>query len=222
MANNITFKTTLIKGAKGDRGDAGVSESLPTEGVIAYVGSGTPEGYEEIEVQDVFTDIYEDIDERALKTVITDAYDATATYAVGDYCIYNDVLYKCNTAINTPEPFNVAKWDVTKVENEIAILNSTLTNESKTFDSGHFRFDIFDKFVIVSGYYVNVPTGITDLSSYFNSDQTAKVYTIMYAQPSLGIITNAYFEIKPDSVRIINNTGGIANLYFDGIYFRNK
>lgn len=149
MANNITFKTTLIKGAKGDRGDAGVSESVPTEGVIAYVGSGIPEGYEEIEVQDVFTEIYEDIDERALKTVITDAYDATATYAVGDYCIYNDVLYKCNTAINTPEAFNVAKWDVTKVENEIAILNSTLNGVEFTYHDS----------VTGSSTSVNLPSG---------------------------------------------------------------
>ena len=109
------------------------------------------------------------------------------------------------------------------VTDAINLLISTLTNESKTFDSGHLRFDIFDKFVIVSGYYVNVPTGITDLSSYFNSDQMAKVYTTIYSNPTPGgIIINAYFEITPDSVRIINNTGGILTIYFDGIYFRNK
>lgn len=126
--------------------------------------------------------------------------------------------------INSDNVSNLSNVTGGNITNALNNLNSNLTNESKTFDSGHLRFDIFDKFVIVSGYYVNVPTGITDLSSYFNSDQMAKVYTVIYSSPSPGgIITNAYFEITPGSVRIINNTGGvISDIYLDGIYFRNK
>ena len=39
-------------------------------------------------------------------------YDATSTYAVGDYCtIQNKYLYRCKTAITTAETFNSSHWD---------------------------------------------------------------------------------------------------------------
>ena len=43
--NNIIFNTELIKGAKGDTGDTGLSYEVPTGAVIAYDGTGVPEGY---------------------------------------------------------------------------------------------------------------------------------------------------------------------------------
>lgn len=41
---------------------------------------------------------------------LADAYDSTATYAVGDWCIRNGKLYECITAIATAEPFDSTKW----------------------------------------------------------------------------------------------------------------
>ena len=43
--NNIIFKTTLIKGAQGAKGDPGEGDSIPTQSVIAYEGEEIPEGY---------------------------------------------------------------------------------------------------------------------------------------------------------------------------------
>lgn len=45
--DNIIFNTELIKGAKGDTGDTGLSYEVPTGAVIAYDGAGIPEGYVE-------------------------------------------------------------------------------------------------------------------------------------------------------------------------------
>lgn len=49
----------------------------------------------------------------------TEEYSSIKTYKTNDYCIYNGLLWKCNTAITLPEPFDNAKWDVTTVHQEI-------------------------------------------------------------------------------------------------------
>lgn len=66
--------------------------------------------------------------EIATNDIISDAYDNTATYAVGDCCIYNNTLYKCNTAITTAEDFNSTKWDaitITELVNAETIVRTT-------------------------------------------------------------------------------------------------
>lgn len=53
---------------------------------------------------------------------IANAYDATKTYAVGDYCMYNGVFYKCVTAITSAHAFNVDEWDDVTVGEEIGAI----------------------------------------------------------------------------------------------------
>ena len=50
---------------------------------------------------------------------ISDEYDSTATYSVGDYCIYQGTLYKCTTAVSTAEAFDSTKWSSTIVTDEL-------------------------------------------------------------------------------------------------------
>ena len=42
------------------------------------------------------------------KGISSDAYDNSKLYAVGDYCIYDNKLYRCITAIESAEEFNIA------------------------------------------------------------------------------------------------------------------
>ena len=66
--------------------------------------------------------------EDSKKTIIvTDAYSSSSTYAVGDYCIYGNTLYKCTTAITTAENWNSAHWTATTIATE-------LNNSKKTIN----------------------------------------------------------------------------------------
>ncbi len=61
------------------------------------------------------------------KDVISDKYDSSKTYSVGDYCIYNDTLYKCKTAVTSAEEFDSSKWEATNCGKELVALNSNLS-----------------------------------------------------------------------------------------------
>ena len=68
--------------------------------------------------------------------MITDAYSSLQTYAVGDYCIYENTLYKCTTAISTAEAWNSAHWTAVTVtdeikENAVAISSTQPSTEEK-------------------------------------------------------------------------------------------
>lgn len=62
---------------------------------------------------------------------LADAYDSTATYAVGDWCIRNGKLYECITAIATAEPFDSTKWRrVAVAELKSNLVNLTLKTDT--------------------------------------------------------------------------------------------
>lgn len=51
--------------------------------------------------------------------IVSDVYSPLATYKIGEYCIHNNTLYRCKTAINTAEAWNSNHWVATTVAAEI-------------------------------------------------------------------------------------------------------
>lgn len=67
-------------------------------------------------------------DAKAREMISTD-YDSTASYAVGDYCMYDNVRYCCNTAIGSGgETWNSSHWDEAKVDEDISEIKQSLSN----------------------------------------------------------------------------------------------
>ena len=58
------------------------------------------------------------------------AYDPTATYDVGEFCINDNALYKCNTAISTPEAWDASHWDAVNLKG----LDMSVTSLSDVVD----------------------------------------------------------------------------------------
>ena len=67
---------------------------------------------------------------------VADDYDATATYDVGDFCIYNNLLYECITEITTAEAWNSAHWTQANVSKEISGLKEDLDDLQEEVGDG--------------------------------------------------------------------------------------
>ena len=64
-------------------------------------------------------------------------YDSTLTYTVGEVVIYNNKLYRCSTAITTPEAWDSTHWTQTTIASEFVNLHgSQVIDGAKTFSNG--------------------------------------------------------------------------------------
>ena len=59
-------------------------------------------------------------------------YDSTATYDVGDWCIYNGTLYQCTTAITVAEAFDPTHWTAKKVVDAFDDIDTELSGKVET------------------------------------------------------------------------------------------
>ena len=103
-------------------------------------------------------------------SIISDAYDELKTYSAGEYCIYNNLLWKCLVQNNGQTPTEGTHWTNVSVVNEIASVNSSLTvigNETELYyatpnnanntipNLSQFREIRFETMTISEGYIFN-------------------------------------------------------------------
>ena len=96
------------------------------------------------------------------KDIVSDKYSETNTYAVGDYCIHENILYKCKTAITTGEAFDSNKWIQTTCGTEFGELNSNLGQLEYSDVAG--GKNLFNKNDVYDGYIdstTGLPNGVT-------------------------------------------------------------
>lgn len=62
----------------------------------------------------------------AIVTNSSDEYNTSATYNVGDYCIYNNILYKCIATVTAEATFDPDKWAATTIISVLNVLNQRL------------------------------------------------------------------------------------------------
>ena len=139
---------------------------------------------------------------------IGDEFNSSLTYVVGDFCIYNNVLYKCTTAIDTAGEWNDSKWEATTVANEIATqnrnlssveslgLSQTVTINSHTGRSLTFEFET-DKTRILAFRGVDASNGNIAISSFaVTGDKTVRVDLLNTYSTDLTVSVSAFVLVS--------------------------
>lgn len=88
------------------------------------------------------------------------------TYAVGDYCIYENALYKCNTAISSAEDWTAEHWTKTTIANELKSIIGSVTTLNNSVAQLNSKTSLVYR------------TNDVKLSSYI-SDKSSGLYTEM-------------------------------------------
>ena len=127
------------------------------------------------------------------KSIVSDAYSGSSTYNVGDYCIYDNKLYRCITAVTTAESFDSAKWKETSVKSELSTLNSNIN----TIESNSYIHEItsttsilelfkFQKADTIQSYFMGSYTLLTDYPASLINEQ-GTVYPFVTIERPRGV-----------------------------------
>lgn len=149
-----------------------------------------------------------------------DEYDATATYDEGDVVIYSGNLYKCDTAITTPETFDPTKWTQGKAADffagggdgaqlqVIAVQHDDSGSSKASYTSGSFTLEAGDVLVvgIMHRKALTVPAGFTlvktasyggqSLSVIYKVATAAETSTYTIQQASSDRMSSFWMQLK--------------------------
>lgn len=118
-AENQMVEFTIPQGMKGDTGEKGEKgdpgKDAPQE-VVMYTAQTLDDAQKAQARKNIGAADEETVNQ--LKSDITDVWSPTVIYKAGDYCIYNNVLYKCKAqSLNSAPPS--ADWETCTISGEL-------------------------------------------------------------------------------------------------------
>lgn len=135
----------------------------------APIGIPVAEEFEKVyeEINYIKHDVQEIEDKKAENTTLTDVFDATKSYSVGDYFISNNQLFKVKVACSGITPPNSTYYDSISVMNELkASLNNKVNITRHTATVGVSGTAVVDLGAQASNVFI-VPLG-----AFLNADAT--------------------------------------------------
>lgn len=174
------------------------------------------------------------------------AYDATATYSVGDYVTYNKTLYRCTTAITTAEAFDDTKWTAVKVGGELKSHDARISDleagvelegvATNSFDDGidsYFKKVVSSIVPVQAGSGTPSPTNVRAISGFTECtvldrqiNQWDEDWEIGYIDGSTGLPTTENTSIRSKNYNLCNPSteyfayhGAVSSLVYLYVYW---
>lgn len=149
---------------------------------------------------------YDIVDTDGRKMIATPYENQTYPVAVGEYCIQNNKLYRCNTTIQASETWTAAHWTEAQVGDEVASLKSAITEQTYNLVIGKIE----GRTINSSGQ--RCANSGTDL--WAAPVEEGKSYTIKSPLPAWSAMVIGYFASSPietTSVTTYNNSRTLLN-----------
>lgn len=141
---------------------------------------------------------------------LADEYSSSATYAVGDYCIHNNKIYRCTTAISTAESWADAHWTLVIVGDELKTKKSgtvtsvtikgtspIVSSSSSAITTSGTRTISHADSGVTAGTYKSVTVNATGHVTAGSNPTTLSGYGIIDAKIESGTITLGSNTITP-------------------------
>ena len=108
------------------------------------------------------------VPDEVIKEIVSDAWNASTTYAVGQYCIYDNSLWKCKVQHTNQTPTEGTYWTNVTVAEEIASVNSSLSTLTWTTASSGLKWAKLPNGLIIAYGTFNISSGSTSTSHVGN------------------------------------------------------
>ena len=103
--------------------------STTTENLSLFKYDPSTDGANTFNIKQALNDNWDKLDAAVSAAQSADGYDASRSYAVGDYCLHDGTLYRCTTA-TAGEAWNAAHWAATTLAAEFRALYTELAGKA--------------------------------------------------------------------------------------------
>ena len=153
------------------------------------------------------------------RNIIAPAYSISRTYTVGEYCIYNNKMYKCTISVDTPGSFDPNNWSEITNSDELSELHSSLTNREKHI--GGLVYVYWNAVSVTIDFGGAIPTEATSNANTIIAtlpSDVPKPSTTKYAVASCGGSSNrfALVAIQTNGNILVYNYSGASTSYLYG------
>ena len=147
----------------------------------------------------------------ATQNMIGDAWVTSHAYAVGDYCIDGNVLYKCKTAHTSSasnRPPYASYWDAVSVTSELKKVETVI------YDSGDITSSSWTDQSQYSRYIITTPTTATIRTAISNHKGFGRLYMrYLFTTPAGGTSSALMPIYLANEVLLSNPKGSILSSY---------